>query len=113
LPHFSPGNNVRIIGFDIIKKSKYERGDASHCIALTPTSIVENIPLVCVECRLTPDTTINALLEANDDYSVGSFAAIVSGCHQSNHQFEMYVKDGETTHDIATVSISIQTSIFI
>jgi hypothetical protein len=50
---------------------------------------------------------VNALLDANDDYSVGSFATIVTGCRQNNRQFEMYVKDGETTHDEATISISI------
>jgi hypothetical protein len=44
LPHFSLSNNVCIIGFDIIKKkNKYERGYVGHCIALTVTSIVENI----------------------------------------------------------------------
>jgi hypothetical protein len=79
LPHFSLGNNIRIVGFDIIKKRKYERRDASRCITLTATSIVENIPLVCAQRRLTPDTTVNALLDANDDYSVGSFTTIVTG----------------------------------
>jgi hypothetical protein len=74
---------------------------------LTGTSIVEDILLVCAQRRLTPDTTINALLDANDDYSVGSFAAIVIGCCQNNRQFEMYVKYGETTHDEAILSISI------
>jgi hypothetical protein len=99
------GNNFCIVGFDIIRKNKYERGDVSCCIALTVTSIVENVSLVFVEDGLTLYTTISALLEENDDYSVGSFATIVLGCFQSNHQFEMYVKDGETTHDIVIVNI--------
>jgi hypothetical protein len=54
---------------------------------LTLISIVENIPLVCVECRFTPNTTINVLLEANDHYSIGSFAAIVSACLETNNQY--------------------------
>jgi hypothetical protein len=63
--------------------------------------------LVCAQRRFTPDTTINALLDANDDSSVGSFATIVTGCRQNNRQFEMYVKYGETTHDETILRISI------
>jgi len=74
---------------------------------------LQKIPLVCVECKLAPDTTIRGLLKSDDDYAFGSFAAIVSGCHQNNHQYEMYVKDGERSYDTATVSIKIQIGLLV
>ena len=109
MPHLSPSSNDPIIGFEAVKKSKYERGDASRCIELTPTSIIENKPLICDKHKLIPYTTIHALLESNDDYSIVCFSTIILECHQNNHQYEMFVKDGKTTHD---TSITIQTSFF-
>ena len=109
MPHLSPSSNDPVIGFEAVKKSKYERGDASRCIELTPTSIIENKPLICDKHKLIPYTTIHALLESNDDYSIVRFATIILECHQNNHQYEMFVKDGKTTHD---TSITIQTSFF-
>jgi len=69
-----------ITRFEIIKKGKYERGYCSCFIALNLTSVVEKIPLACIRCRLTPNTTIKGLLEANHSYSVGNFVTIISTC---------------------------------
>lgn len=111
--YFSVSKSVRITGYNITKKSKYERSDASHYISLKSTSLIETIPVICPQCRLTPDTTIAMLLEANIDYSVGSFTTLVIGCQQNNRQFELYIKDGETNSGCATILFQIFCSVIL
>ena len=103
---FSPGNSVRIHGFSLVNKGTYDRGDAKHCILLHETSIVQNIAQVCSQRKLAPDTTIHELVESNDNYVVGSVAAIVIACKQVDEQFDLNLKDGDVATDTTMVRSS-------
>lgn len=105
MPHFSHGLSVRIADFVLKQKTVYERGDVHSCIHLTSRSSVENIPQVCHNRRLTPNTTINELRTCNQQYSVGSVAVVITSCQQNNNQYEFDIKDGQTTNDTALLHL--------
>ncbi|KAH9315048.1 hypothetical protein KI387_023675, partial [Taxus chinensis] len=84
------GSNLRVTGFVVKEKTKYERGDASCSLSAIATTTMENIPTVCEYQKLTPDMTIQELVESNATFSIGSFAAIVTGIHHTNDMFTLY-----------------------
>ena len=84
------------------KKGQYERGDAKYSIVLLANTTIETIGLVCVVRRLLPDMMISELLFSNDNYVVGTIAAIVVAAQHNNRHFEFYIKDGEIANNHAT-----------
>ena len=98
-----PGKSVRIRKFGLKKKGQYERGDAKYSIVILANKTIETIDIVCTPRRLPLDMTITELLFSNDNYAVGTIAAIVIAAQHNNRQFEFYIKDGETENNHATV----------
>ncbi|KAH9290716.1 hypothetical protein KI387_034833, partial [Taxus chinensis] len=96
------GCGLRVTGFTVKEKTKYERGDANCSLSANATTTMENLPTVCTTRKLTPDMTIEQLLHSNATFSVGSFAAIVTGIHHINDLFTLYVKDSDTENGKAT-----------
>ncbi|KAH9294045.1 hypothetical protein KI387_040750, partial [Taxus chinensis] len=96
------GCGLHVAGFTVKEKTKYERGDANCSLSANATTTMENIPTVCKTRKLTPDMTIQELVHSNATFSVGSFAAIVTGIHHTNDLFTVYVKDSDTENGKAT-----------
>jgi len=110
LSYFSVGKSVRIKDFATKKKGMYDRGDAKYTILLQQASSVENIPQVCQQRKLAPDSTIHEVLVSNDTYSIGSVAALVINCEPNNNKFDLTIKDGDTPNDIAIVRLLASTT---
>ncbi|XP_057857387.2 uncharacterized protein LOC131066596 [Cryptomeria japonica] len=106
LPRMLPGSSVRITNFLVKSKTKYERGDANCCLALTSKSIVNTVMRICKQLKLTPDKTISQLIQEDCSYSVGSFGAVITSYHLKRNQCELRVKDGDLQNDMATVVIT-------
>jgi hypothetical protein len=65
-----PGNGISITNFNILPKMVYDRGDCDQIIFLNETSVVEKVPVACLEYHFVPDTTINQFAENNEIYPI-------------------------------------------
>lgn len=99
---------VSILGFQISPRTNYDRGDCDCILILTDTSTVESLPHFSTDYYFIPDTTVNQLLVATNQYPIGTVGALVVGAKKIGSQYAIDIKDGIIESDIAQVQMSHQ-----
>jgi hypothetical protein len=98
-------NGISITYFNIFPKIVYDRGDCDRIISLNETSIVEKIPIVCLEYCFVPDSTISQLAQSTDIYPIRMIGALVTLAIKFGSQHILHIKDGESDNDKAMVPL--------